>query len=465
VSYKNLEEAIRAAGNPVKMMRNSQLGPYVYPVVPSEFSNWRDEQRAWRETCVLFNQSYHMADMFIEGPDAIKLLSATGINSFANFAVNKAKQFIGCNYDGYVIGDAILFYLSKDSFVLVGRPSIHNWVQFHAEKGGYKVSLSRDERSVARDVPIVRRLYRYQVQGPNAPQVLNKLNGSPVPDIKFFNMGEINIAGRKVRALRHGMAGVPGLELWGPHEEREEIRAAIVEAGQEFGLRQVGSRAYATNTLESGWIPSPMPAVYSGEKMKSFREWLPGAGYEATAALGGSFSSDNVEDYYLTPWDLGYGPFVKFDHDFTGREALEKIAKDPKRKKVTLVWNGDDVLRIFKSMFEKGQDVYRCLDLPLTNYASLSYDKVLKGGKTVGFSTFSSYSYNERSMLSLGIVDNEFAEVGTQVSLVWGEEGGGSSKPTVERHRQIEIKATVGPIPYSQVAREAYAEGWRTGKK
>ena len=33
---------------------------------------------------MLFNQSYHMADMWIEGPDAIKLLSATGINSFAN---------------------------------------------------------------------------------------------------------------------------------------------------------------------------------------------------------------------------------------------------------------------------------------------------------------------------------------------------------------------------------------------
>lgn len=464
MSYKNLEEAIRAAGNPVKMMRNSQLGPYVYPVVPPEFSNWRDEQRAWRETCVLFNQSYHMADMFVEGPDAMKLFSATGINTFANFSVNKAKQFIGCNYDGYVIGDAILFYLAKDSFVLVGRPSIHNWVQYHAEKGGYKVSISRDERSVARDVPIVRRLYRYQVQGPNAPQVLNKLNGSAVPDIKFFNMGEINIAGRKVRALRHGMAGVPGLELWGPHEEREEIRAAIVEAGQEFGLKQVGSRAYATNTLESGWIPSPMPAVYSGEKMKPFREWLSGNGYEATVSLAGSFYSDNVEDYYLTPWDLGYGPFVKFDHDFTGREALEKIAKGPKRRKVTLVWNGDDVTRIFRSMFEHGQDPYKFLDLPLTNYAGLSYDKVLKNGKVVGFSTFSSYSYNERSMLSLGILDNEVSDVGTQLSLVWGEEGGGSSKPTVERHKQIEIRATVGPVPYSREAREHYAEGWRTGK-
>src|SRR5512145_2686657 len=116
MSPKNLEEAIAAAGgNPVDMLRNSQIGAYVYPVVPPEFSNWRDEQRAWRETCVLFNQSYHMADMFIEGPDAIKLFSATSINSYKNFAVNKALQLIGCNYDGYVIGDAILFYLGKDS--------------------------------------------------------------------------------------------------------------------------------------------------------------------------------------------------------------------------------------------------------------------------------------------------------------------------------------------------------------
>ena len=49
---KNLDEAIQAAGNPVKMLRDAQLGPYVYPVVAPEFSNWRDEQRAWKETAV-----------------------------------------------------------------------------------------------------------------------------------------------------------------------------------------------------------------------------------------------------------------------------------------------------------------------------------------------------------------------------------------------------------------------------
>ena len=260
------------------------------------------------------------------------------------------------------------------------------------------------------------------------------------------------------------MAGEPGLEICGPHEDREEIRAAIVEAGEEFGLRQVGARAYATNTLESGWIPSPMPAVYSGEKMKAYRQWLPAKGYEATASLGGSYSSDNIEDYYLTPWDLGYGFMVKFDHDFLGRDALETVARNPRRKKVTLAWNADDVTRVMASLFHKG-DPCKAIDLPLTNYASLSYDTVTKNGKMIGFSTFSSYSFNERAMLSLGIVDLDQSEVGTEVTLTWGEPDGGSSKPTVERHRQTEIRATVGPIPYGQDAREKYAEGWRTSKK
>jgi vanillate/3-O-methylgallate O-demethylase len=208
-----------------------------------------------------------------------------------------------------------------------------------------------------------------------------------------------------------------------------------------------------------------MPAVYSGEKMKAYRQWLPGRGYEATASLGGSFSSNNIEDYYLTPWDLGYGFMVKFDHEFIGKAALEQIAKSPARKKVTLAWNGDDVTRAMGSLFQKEQDVFKCIDLPLTNYASLSYDKVLKNGKVIGLSTFSSYSYNERSMLSLGVMDMAYSEVGTEVALVWGEEGGGSPKPTVERHRQIEIRATVGPIPYGQLARQSYAEGWRTHQK
>ena len=78
--------------------------------------------------------------------------------------------------------------------------------------------------------------------------------------MKFFHVDGINIKGRKVRCLRHGMAGAPGLEIWGPYGTGDEIRDHILEAGARIRRRlPVGIRAYATNTLESGWIPSPLP--------------------------------------------------------------------------------------------------------------------------------------------------------------------------------------------------------------
>jgi vanillate/3-O-methylgallate O-demethylase len=457
MSQQNLEQVLQAAKNPVDLLRNSKIGAYVYPVVPSEFSNWRDEQKAWRDTAVLFDQSHHMAELLVTGPDAFKFLNHLATNSFKGFEINQAKQFAPCSYDGYIIGDVIMFYHAENEFNLVGRAPTVNWVQFHAETGGFKVNVRRDDRSPSdpKGKAVVRNHYRFQVQGPKAKQVLDKLNGGPIPDVKFFRMDYITINGRKVRALRHGMAGEPGLEIWGPYEEREEIRQAILDAGKDFGIVQVGSRAYATNTLESGWIPSPLPAVYSGEKMKKYREWLPASSYEATGSIAGSFVSSNIEDYYTTPYELGYGSFVKFDHDFIGREELEKKSKEAYRRKVTFVWNGEDVARIMATQVTPGAERYKYIELPLSNYGSSSYDKVMKGGKIVGLSMFSGISYNEQTMLSLGILDPG-VEVGEELTLVWGEENGGTAKSTVERHKQTEIRVKVATVPYSTKVRDTY---------
>jgi len=314
----NLQELMEERGSVVDMLRNSQLGTYIYPVVPAEFTNWRREQKAWRETAVLYDQTHHMVNFFMTGPDALRLLSDTGINSFANFPVNTAKQFVPTSSTGGVIGDGILFHLSEDEYVYVGRAPGANWLQFHAETGGYDVETRYDDRSPSRPYgeAVTREFYRFQIQGPNAWPIIEKLAGREVEQVRFFHMGELEIAGQQVRTLRHGMAGAPGLEIWGPYSEHGRIRDAVLEAGREFGLEPCGSRAYSSNTLESGWIPSPLPAIYTGGDIeRRYREWLPANSYEAINALAGSFVSDDIEDYYLNPWDLGYGSFVKFDHD------------------------------------------------------------------------------------------------------------------------------------------------------
>jgi len=464
MSVKSLEDLLSTVPSPVEMLRNSQAGPNAYPGVPAEYTNWRDEQQAWQKTCVLFNQSYHMADLALEGPDALKLLTHLGINSFKGFAVDKAKQFVPCSPDGYVIGDVILFYLAENSFNLVGRAPVLNWVRFHAETGGYDVKAELDQRTALRSDGR-RKVYRFQVQGPNAMKVMEKVTGQPAPDLKFFNMTSTTIAGRTVRLLRHGMAGQPGVELFGPWDDGEAVREAIVKAGEEFGLRSVGARAYSSNTLESGWVPSPLPAVYSGEGMKAYRQWLPANGYEGTCSLGGSFDSPNIEDYYLTPWDLGYGPFVKFDHEFIGSEALQAMAAAPApRKKVTLALEDNDVLDAIATQFGKTGRA-KFIEFPSAVYSMHPFDKVTVGGKTVGVSTWVGYSSNEGKMLTLAVLDAQYAEPGTEVTFVWGEEGGGSSKPTVERHVQVEMKAIVSPVPYAEAPRLTYAEGWRTRQR
>jgi vanillate/3-O-methylgallate O-demethylase len=465
MTAKSLQDVLDASGNPVELLRNSQIGAYIYPVVPYEFSNWRREQRAWRETTVLYDQSHHMVNLFVSGPDALKVISDTAFNSVENFPVGMAKQYAPCTPAGHVIGDGILFHLDDQEYVFVGRNPAANWLRYHGETGGYDAELLYDNRSPSRPYgkPVERKLWRYQVQGPRAWEVLEKVNGGPVEEPKFFRMGEMTVAGERVRTLRHGMAGAAGLELWGPYETWEKVREAILEAGREFGLEPVGARAYSTNTLESGWIPSPLPAVYTGEELRAYREWLPADGYEATNALAGSFVSDDIEDYYLNPWELGYGRFVKFDHDFIGRDALERIEPETQRRKVTLAWDPEDVVRIMASLFDTENEPYQFFDLPNANYGSSNYDAVIDAdGTVVGLSMFTGYSANERRALSLATVDAD-VELGTEVRVVWGEPDGGSGKTTVDHgQRQLEVRAVVSPVPYAETVRREYAGGWRS---
>jgi vanillate/3-O-methylgallate O-demethylase len=463
----NLQEVLDESGNVVELLRNSQIGAYIYPVVPYEFSNWRREQRAWRESAVLFDQSHHMVNFFFKGPDALKMVSDTAINSVANFPVNMAKQYVPTTPAGHVIGDGILFHLDEEEFVWVGRAPVANWLKYQAETGGYKLDFELDDRSPGRPYgkAVSRAYWRFQIQGPNAWPVIEKLNGGPVEQLKFFRMAEMNVAGQRVRTLRHGMAGEPGLELWGPYETYDQTREAILEAGAEFGLLPCGARAYASNTLESGWIPSPLPAIYTGEELRGYREWLAPNSYEATNAVAGSFVSDDIEDYYTNPFELGYAHMVKFDHDFIGRDALEQIDPATQRQKVTLAWEADDVAQIFDSMFDVEGESYQFFDLPIANYGASNFDSVLDpDGNVIGYSMFTGYSANEKRALSLATIDPGI-ELGTEVHVVWGEPDGGTRKTTVEPHKQISIRAIVSPAPYSETARLEYAEGWRTGAR
>ena len=217
MSHRSLEDLLGTVGSPVELLRNSQTGANVFPGVPPEFTNWRDEQRAWQTTCLLFDQSFHMNDLLVRGPDAVKLLSQLGVNSFEGFAFDRAKHFVPCTPDGYVIGDVILFPLADDEFNLVGRAPALNWVTYHAETGGYDVEVELDLRTALR-TDGRRRSYRFQLQGPNAMQVTENALGQAAPDLRFFHTTTVDDRrqdGRRA-ASRHGRpAGLGALRAVG----------------------------------------------------------------------------------------------------------------------------------------------------------------------------------------------------------------------------------------------------------
>jgi vanillate/3-O-methylgallate O-demethylase len=462
MAHTTLQDVLDAAPSIPRLMRASRIGKHVYPVVPAEFTNWMSEQHAWRTTVAVLDQTHHMDNLFLRGPDALRLISETSIVSTADFVVDRAKQFVPTAHDGRVIGDGILFREGEEEFVFVGRAPSANWLMYNIETGGYDAEAHVDRRSPSRPTgPVSRELFRLQIQGPNAWALLEKLNGGPIADPGFFRITEITVDGLTVRALRHGVAAQPGLELYGPYAEHDRVADAVMRAGEEFDVLAVGSRAYPSVSSEAGWIPSPVPAIYTGEAMAGYRAWLGADSFEAVSSLTGSFVSDRIEDYYLSPWDLGYGRYVKLDHDFIGRSALEQVDPASQRRKVTLEWHPDDIARVYRSLFDPGMPVYKFFDLPNATYGTANYDAVhAADGRPVGFSTYTSYSSNERRALSLAIIEPGL-EYGDEVSITWGEPDGGEGLVVLPPHEQTTVRAIVRPAPYASTARESYEGGGR----
>ena len=141
---------------------------------------------------------------------------------------------------------------------------------------------------------------------------------------------------------------------------------------------------------------------------------------------------------------------MRFDHDFIGRDALERMAKLPQRRKVWLRWNDEDFAQVLVRSLWGGEQRTKYPDQPVSNYSTLSFDKVLAGDQVVGISANSGYSVNVGGWSSLAVIDEDRIQDGAQVTLVWGEEGGGSAKPTVERHVQAEVRATISTSPLAR---------------
>jgi vanillate/3-O-methylgallate O-demethylase len=437
----SLQEAIDQAGSPVKLLWKPGTPAWVPPVLPPEYVGWRTEQQASSQTVALSDLSHHMGDLFIDGPDAMRLLMDYSANKFANFEIGQAKQFVPVNRHGQIITDGILMRTGPEAFVLSGVPSSQNWIRYHGEQGGYKVDFRVDLDSAFRAGGGDPVLFRYQIQGPAALELTARVFGGPLPQTKFFHSTPVELEGRRFRAFRHGMTGQPGFEFIGDYADHEPVLEALLSAGESLGLVRVGALAYSNNGVQSGWIPTPTPAIYSDPELQAYREWLSVFTFEGQTALLGSYFSEDIEDYYVSPWELGYGRSISLEHDFLGRDALMAARETVTRTKVTVVLDPEDVAATFGA------------DLPFM--MSHGRFRIESGSELVGMTFYTGMFAAAGTILALSLVETGHADPGTPVELVWGEHPGPGTPPDADLGF-TRLRGTVQPAPYDEFARTQY---------
>lgn len=424
----------------MKLLWQQDPAPWLPENIEPEHAGWKKEQAAWHRAVSISDLSHHMFDTVIEGSGATKLLAAVSANDYEKFAVGQAKQFIPVTERGNIVTDGVLLRETEDRYVMSGIPAAQNWVKYQGEKLGSDVEFSTDPSSAFRGGADPG-LFRYQVQGPQAKALVEKVFGGPLPAAKFFHSIPVTLGGRNLRALRHNMAGQDGFEFIGKWQDAAAVKDTFLADGQEFGLVQVGAWAYASASVESGWIPSPIPGIYTDPGLTDYRKWLPLFGIEGKRPLNGSFYSDDIEDYYVSPWELGYGRSVSFNHDFIGRDALLAAKDTAPRTKVTLVLNPDDVAR-----HDLAQGGF---------YLTYARHRIEAAGELVGLTHQTATIDTAGTILALSLVGKKHSEPGTEVTVTWGEHPGAGTAPDADLGFP-RIRATVAAAPFDVHARKAY---------
>jgi len=402
-----------------------------------EYTHWIKEQMSWKESCYLGDWSF-LANLKLEGPEANDLLADLSINSMENYEMGQGKHVVQCNRDGDVLAEGVLVRAGEEEFIVHGVPAY--WTAYNLENGDYDASME------------YRDTFNIGLQGPNTLKVLDALDDHDLRSVDFMRSGWLTIEGVEIRAVRFGMSGELGFELHGPGEHKEKVWEAIRDAGADYGLQRLSVKTSSINQLESG-IPSRVrdyvSAIFTDE-LEGYREYLKETATRdlITHPVEGSFDADDISGWYRNPVELGWGRYIKDDHDFVGREAIEAEMEDPERTLVTLRWKPEDVGEVYMSLFADG-DTFKYMDMPHQQKRAMVADRVLKDGEDVGVATMRGYSYYFREMLSLCTIDVEHSEPGTEVTVLWGE-GKNPESPTVEDHIQKEITATVAHTPYKE---------------
>jgi vanillate/3-O-methylgallate O-demethylase len=386
--------------------------------IPYEYTSWVEESLAHVQACYIGDWT-PIGKLRVCGSDALTALAHIGMNDLSRFALGQVKHHVQLDEHGYVASEGVLYRVAEEEFVYTGGGV--DWTVWQLDQGGWDAKAE----TISPD------MFIFEIQGPTSLFALEAATGENLRDIGFCRSRMTTINGIPVRILRCGITGELGYELHGSADDANAIWAAVVEAGAEHGVRQLGARSQLVAHIEAGiatagldYLPS---SIVTPGAPKLFPRGTP----------DGSFVPTAVTDYFRRPTELGWAGRGKLaGHQFTGRDALAAEAADggPARVLTGLHWNNEDIIALFAAQF--GDDpLPEPMDMP--RKVGGSFDQVLHNGRPVGVSTGRTFSAHLRRTISLCLLERGLATPGTPVTVLWGNPGSA----------QREIRATVASLP------------------
>jgi aminomethyltransferase len=335
-------------------------------LMPIQYAGIIEEHRAVRSAAGLFDLS-HMGELVIEGPQAGAALAAALITDPPSLAVGRAHYSMICNEDGGIIDDLIVYRLAENRFMVVANASNARVVSdaLAVRIAGFGAVL--DDRSLSTGL--------VAIQGPRSREMLQPLCSIDLAAIRYYGIADGVVAGLSAHIARTGYTGEDGYEVFVDVDKTGVLWDALLAAGRPGGLVPVGLGARDTLRLEAG-----MP-LYGNE-------------------LG----------LDTTPYEASLGRVVKLGKagDFTGRAALEKVARDGVSRRLVGL-----ILR------ERG-------------IARHGY-RVLAGGAPSGVVTSGTQSPTLGQPIAMAYVATAYADPGTMVAV---------------EIRGVPVAAEVVPLPF-----------------
>ena len=383
---------------------------------PYQFTTPKDELSAAYETAWLGTYITLSGRVVVSGPDAVRLLNYACVNrDFGLLKVGSSRHALACDEDGYLVASGLIIRTGEDSFMV---SNIDLALMGLVESGRYDVKIERSDEFI------------FQVDGIKSLQIIEKAFGCDFHDLKFAQNKKIDFNGQELIVHRLGMSGALAYEVHGLPEAAEDVYGSLLVAGQEFGMKRMGIRQYGCGGVHTpGGYPNH--CIHFG--------WP--ALFKVMGWITNGSASDDIDNYSVNPFELKWDYLIDWNHDFIGKEALQRLAEQGHRTAVTLIWDAEDVGRVYAAGFtdpdleSEGIGDFNDLNPELSR---IHIDKVMDGDAMVGLAEGRCIDWRTHKFISLGFVEQKYAEQGTAVEILWGEPGS----------NQYRIKATVTQYPY-----------------